>query len=143
MLSWIGKKMIEHQLSRLRKGDIRASLRMDAPDVEMTFPGESSWGGVIRGKAEHRRWLERFVRVGIQIFADEVVLKGWPWKQTVCIRGRDHLSSGGETVYDNRYVIWGRLRWGRLQHYEVYEDTIKTQRFDEWLAEGEHTLAAA
>ena len=26
-----------------------------------------------------------------EIAPDEVVLKGFPWNQTICIRGRDHL----------------------------------------------------
>jgi hypothetical protein len=37
-------------------------------------------------------------------------------------------------VYENRFVIWGRMKWGRLKEYEVYEDTIKPRALDEWLA---------
>ena len=35
---------------------------MDARDVELTFPGPSSFSGVYKGKKEIRTWLERFVR---------------------------------------------------------------------------------
>jgi ketosteroid isomerase-like protein len=144
MQSWLGGKLIRWMLGRLNRGDVRVALALDAPDVEMTFPGENSWGGVVRGKAEHRAWLERFARVGIQIFADEVVISGLPWRSTVCIRGHDYLDSPeGERVYENRYVIWGRLAWGRLKRYEVYEDTEKTQAFDRWLASNERRLSAA
>ena len=41
---------------------------------------------------------------------------------------------GGERVYENRYVIWGRLRWGLLREYEVYEDTQRAKALDEYLA---------
>jgi hypothetical protein len=42
------------------------------------------------------------------------------------IRGHDQLRSPeGQLVYDNRYVIWASLRWGRMHAYEVYEDTEK------------------
>jgi hypothetical protein len=90
------------------------------------------------------RWLQRFAAVGIQIYPDEVVAKGFPWNTTVCVRGRDHLSDpDGATIYENRYVIWGRMAWGRLKEYEVYEDTQKADALDEYLAEHRPELAAA
>ena len=63
------------------------------------------------------------------------MLKGFPWKQTICVRGHIHLDSpAGERVYENRYVLWGRIAWGLLREYEVYEDTQKTGPLDEYLA---------
>ena len=138
MQSWLGGKLIRLTMRRLNKGDVKATVRLDAPDVEMTFPGENSWAGVVRGKAEHTAWLSRFAKLGMQIFADEVVVKGPPWRSTVCVRGHDYCDSpDGERVYENRYVIWGRLAWGRLKEYEIYEDTEKTAAFDRWLAVNE------
>jgi hypothetical protein len=118
---------------------------MDAEDVRFRFPGDSSWGGEFDGKAELEPWLRRFAAVGIQIHPDEVVLKGFPWKQTICIRGRDHLDSpDGKRVYENRYVIWGRISWGLLREYEVYEDTQKSKALDAYLASiGESRAKAA
>jgi ketosteroid isomerase-like protein len=73
-----------------------------------------------------------------------VVVKGRPWSTTVCVRGHDHLDApDGTRVYENRFVIWGRMRWGRLIEYEVYEDTHKANELDGWLAEHEASLAAA
>jgi hypothetical protein len=135
MVSWLGKRLISFQLARLRAGDPRPILLMDADDMQMHFPGQNSWAPGANGKAEHARWLQRFIDVGLQIYADEVVVKGFPWNQTVCIRGHDTLRTPqGELVYDNRYVIWGRLVWGRMKEYEVYEDTEKTKALDAWLA---------
>ncbi len=135
MLSWLGRLMISRYMAKARDGDIEPTLRMDAEDVRFRFPGDSSWATELEGKEELRRWLERFADVGIQIFPDEVVLKGFPWKQTICIRGTDHLdSTEGERMYENRYVIWGRLAWGKLREYEVYEDTQKSKALDEYLA---------
>jgi ketosteroid isomerase-like protein len=125
-------------MERIRAGDYRPTLRMDAKDVRFRFPGDSSWSGEIHGKDELERWLQRFVDVGLQIYADEVVVKGWPWKMTVCIRGTDHLDApSGERVYENRYVIWGHIRWGLLRDYEVYEDTQKSKALDGYLAQHE------
>jgi hypothetical protein len=127
MLSWLGKRAIAHNMSKASEGEIGPLLRMDAKDIRFRFPGDNSWGGVIQGKAELETWLRRFAKVGVQIWPDEVVLKGFPWKQTVCIRGRNYLDSpGGQRVYENRYVIWGQIRWGLLREYEVYEDTEKS-----------------
>jgi ketosteroid isomerase-like protein len=144
MLSWLGAKLIRRNMKLLNEGKVKPTLRLDARDVELTFPGESSFSGVIKGKRELRAWLERFVRIGVQIFADEVILKGFPWRQTVCVRGHDYVDSPeGERVYENRYVIWGQLRWGRLKRYEVYEDTHKPVELDRWLERHERQLKAA
>jgi ketosteroid isomerase-like protein len=143
MLSWLAHKLLSYNMRRINAGDPGPTLRLDAEDIVFQFPGESSWSGVFHGKRELRPWLERFCRVGLQIEADEVVVKGWPWSQTVCVRGRDHLDTkGGERVYENRYVIWGHMRWGLLRDYEVYEDTQKAVALDAWLAEHEPALAA-
>ena len=135
MLSWLAKKMIARNMAKASAGDLGPTLRMDAEDVRFRFPGNNSWAGELNGKAELEPWLRRFADVGLQIAPDEVVLKGFPWKQTICIRGRDHLDSAeGQRVYENRYVIWGRLSWGLLRDYEVYEDTEKSRALDHCLA---------
>jgi ketosteroid isomerase-like protein len=144
MQSWLAGKLVSYLMSRLRAGDVRPTLLLDAPDVELTFPGQNSWSGVFRGKADVERWRRRFAALGIQIFPDEVVAKGWPWNTTLCVRGHDYLHGpGGELVYKNRYVIWGQLSWGKLKRYEVYEDTHKANQLDEYLLEHRPELAVA
>ncbi len=135
MLSWLAKRMIARNMQRARAGDLTPTLRMDAEDVKFRFPGDSSWATELQGKDKLEPWLRRFADVGIQIYPDEVVLKGFPWNQTICVRGYDFLDSPeGERVYENRYVIWGRIAWGLLREYEVYEDTQKSKALDEYLA---------
>jgi ketosteroid isomerase-like protein len=144
MQSWLGKKVISYVMSRTRAGDIQPTLLLDAPDVTLTFPGQNSWSGVHRGKVEVERWLRRLVALGLQTYPDEVVVKGFPWNTTVCVRGYDHLKGpDGEMVYENRFVIWGRMSWGRLKEYEVYEDTHKANELDRYLAEHRPELAVA
>jgi ketosteroid isomerase-like protein len=135
VISWLAKQLIAYNMRRISAGDPEPTLRLDAQDVHFRFPGDNSWSGEFRGKAEVRAWLERFARTGLEIWPDEVVVKGFPWRQTVCVRGRDHLDGpDGRRVYENRYVIWGHMRWGLLRDYEVYEDTIKPRALDEYLA---------
>ena len=144
MLSWLAGRLVAHNMKRLNAGDPEPTLRMEAEDVTLQFPGESTWSGVFRGKGQVRPWLERFARVGLQIYPDQVILKGFPWKQTLCVRGHDQLDSpSGERVYENRYVIWGRMAWGRLKEYEVYEDTQKADALDDYLAAHRPELAVA
>ena len=143
MISWLAHRLVAYNMARLRAGDPAPTLRMESDDVRMHFPGENSWAPGTSGKREHAEWLDRFVRVGLQIYPDEVIVKGFPWRQTVCVRGHDLLRSReGELVYENRYVIWGRMAWGKLREYEVYEDTVKSRALDEWLAVNAPALAA-
>lgn len=144
MQSWLGHTLISFVMARMRQGDIRPTLLLDHPQVQLTFPGQNSWSGVFRSRAEVERWLRRLVSVGIKTYPDEVVVTGWPWKSTVCVRGHDHLDApDGRRVYENRFVIWGRLSWGRLREYEVYEDTHQANQLDAWLEEHEPTLVGA
>jgi hypothetical protein len=102
--------------------------------VRFSFPGESSFAPGASDKRELEQWLERFARLGLRIYPDEVVIKGFPWRQTICVRGHIHLDDPDDgRVYDNRYVIWGHLAWGKMREYEVYEDTEQTRALDEWL----------
>jgi hypothetical protein len=135
MLSWLAGKMIARNMTAIRAGDPGPTLAMDADDVRFTFPGDSSFAPGARNKRELEQWLARFVKIGLQIYPDEVILKGFPWRQSVCIRGHIHLDDPEEgRVYDNRYVIWGRIAWGKLREYEVYEDTEQSRKLDEYLA---------
>lgn len=134
MISWLAHRLLAHNIARLNAGDVEPTLRLDAEDVRFRFPGDSSWAGEFRGKNELRAWLERMVAIGLEHRLDQVVVQGFPWRQTVCIRGEDHVDDPDDgRVYDNRYVIWGTIRWGRLVDYEVYEDTLKPRALDAWL----------
>ena len=143
MISWLAKKLLTYNMNRLNAGDIEPTLRLDAEDVQFIFPGDNSWSGHFNGKRELRPWLERFTRVGLHSVIDEVAVTGFPWRQTVCLRGHDHLrASDGELVYENRYVIWGHVRWGRLREYELYEDTQKSRALDAYLEQHEAPVPA-
>ncbi len=134
MRSWLAKQLLTRNMARLRRGDYRPLLALDARDVRFRFPGDSSWATELRGRDALERWLQRFVAAGIQIFPEEVVATGPPWRMTLCVRGTDHLDApSGERVYENRYVIWGHMAWGRLTDYEVYEDTQRSAELDRWL----------
>jgi ketosteroid isomerase-like protein len=144
MQSWLGGKLISYVMGRTRVGDIRPTLVLDHPDVQLTFPGQNSWSGVFRGRTAVERWLQRLVAAGVKTYPDQVVVTGPPWNSTVVVRGHGHKDGpDGERVYENRFVIWGRMSWGRLREYEVYEDTHLANELDAWLAEHEPSLPVA
>jgi ketosteroid isomerase-like protein len=135
MLSWIALRIVGRAMASLRAGDYRPALRMYADDIVFRFPGDSSWAGEYRGKREVETWMRRFVDAGLQSFPDEAVVKGPLWRMTLCVRGHIYLRSPeGETVYENRYVIWARMSWWRMVEEELYEDTQKTEALDRYLA---------
>jgi ketosteroid isomerase-like protein len=142
MQSWLGHKLVSYVMRRSRAGDPRPTLLLDHPDVQMTFPGDNSWSGVFRGRDEVAAWLRRMVAVGVKTHPDEVVVTGPPWRTTICVRGHDTAEApDGRRVYENRYVIWGRMSWGRLREYEVYEDTDKPEALDAYLRAERPALA--
>jgi ketosteroid isomerase-like protein len=144
MQSWLARRVIAYVMAQTRAGNIRPTLLLDAPEVTLTFPGDNSWSGVFEGRDAVKRWLTRLTDVGIQTYPDEVLATGLPWKMTVCVRGHDDCRApSGELVYENRFVIWGHMKWGRLTDYEVYEDTVKAGAFDGYLARERPDLAAA
>jgi ketosteroid isomerase-like protein len=71
---------------------------------------------------------------GLRLEADEVVAQGPPWNTILCVRGTSHLDTKDGRVYENRFAMWGRIAWGRLREYEVYEDTQAAKKLDEYLA---------
>ena len=134
MFSWLARAMIRSNMAQVNQGNYRPTLRLDAPDIHFCFPGDSSWATETHSRDDHGRWLQRFVDVGLQLEADEVIAQGPPWNMTLCVRGRSHLDTEDGRVYENRFVMWGRIAWGRLRGYEVYEDTQATTKLDEYLA---------
>jgi ketosteroid isomerase-like protein len=135
MYSWLVGKMIRRNAARMRAGDYRPTLSTWAETMEFRFPGRNSWTAHLRNKQDLERWYQRFVRTGIQLYPDEVFVKGPPWNTRVCIRFHDFAKgSGNQTVYENRGALYGRLAWGKIRFGEVYLDTQRVAEFDEYLA---------
>ena len=142
-LSWLAGRVFGFAMARLRAGDPRVVIALYHPDVQLSFPGETSFSGVYRGRAAVSRWLRRFVAAGFQIAPEQIVAAGPPWSTAVVVRVHVWLrDEAGTLVYDNRGVLWGELRWGRLWRYEVIEDTKVAEPADRWIAEHHPELAA-
>ena len=135
MYGWIVRKMIEGALRSQAAGDLGPLLSKAADDVHFVFPGDSSWKADIHGKAELEPWIRRFMEVGLQFEPQQIVVSGWPWNTTIFIYFTDQAKDGsGKVVYENRGVIRGKVVWGKIKSYVVFEDTQKVAAFDEYLA---------
>jgi ketosteroid isomerase-like protein len=133
--AWLAKKLISRSMDALNRGDVGPILRMETGDVHFRFPGSSSWAVDIVGKEHVAAWLKRMVATGLQHHPEEVVASGPPWRMTLVLRGTDRFDEpDGTPVYDNRYVLWARTRWGRIYDYEAYEDTERSLAFDAYLS---------
>lgn len=134
----ITKLMIRRALRHHQAGNVDALLKFYANDVRFVFPGSNSWAGEFHGKEAIAAWLQRFHRAGLKIEPHEVVVGGPPWNMTVCVRITDCARDAtGSVVYQNRAVLFGKVRWGKIVFYEVYEDTEKVRALDEYLARSE------
>ncbi len=136
MYGWIVGWMIRRSVRRLNEGDIQPLLSGYADDVHFVFPGESSFAADIHGKGELEPWLKHFVESGVNLEPEDIVVAGWfPWSLTVCLKATTHAEGpDGDVVYENRGVIFGKIAWGKIKSYEVFEDTEKLAAFDEYLA---------
>ncbi len=128
--------MIRRGLRALRAGDVEPLLASYADDAVLVFPGRSTWGRDYRGLDEIAAFLHRCVRIGLQIEADEIIVKGWPWNTTVVMRGRDSAADpDGIVLYENRVLIVAKSSWGKIRHQEDYLDTQRVTELDAELAD--------
>jgi ketosteroid isomerase-like protein len=139
---WIVAILIRRGVRRINAGDIGPMLSSFAEDATLVFPGDHSWGGEYKGRAEIEKFLRRFVDVGIQLEPHEILVQGWPWKTTVLLRFTNEArDANGNLVYANRGAIFAQAAWGKIKHQEDYEDTQKVVEFDKYLASHETTPA--
>lgn len=136
MYRWLTRKLTRRLLARLRRGDHRWLLASMADDVHFRFLGEHSWATDFHSKAQVEPWLERYVRVGLQLQPHEIVVSGPPWNTVICTRFTDTATDrDGEVIYRNEGVLFDRVVWGRIREHISYEDTQRTLAFDQTLAE--------
>ena len=76
LYGWAVRSMLRRNLARLWAGNPEPLLAAYAEDIHFVFPGRSSWAADVHGKQAVRRWLERFVRVGLRFEVHEILVEG-------------------------------------------------------------------
>ena len=132
--------MIRRNIAALSTGDPRPLLAGYADDAVLVFPGQSSWSGEHKGKAAIEDFMRRFLDNRLVGEAHDIVVNGPPWRTTVCVLFTVRATDGGGTiVYDNRAVLFARVRWGKIFYHEDFEDTHKIEAFDTYISAQKHT----
>lgn len=139
------RTLVRHGMNGLNAGDPEFLLRLAAPDIELTFSGDNSWSAMHRpvqkgrtafvthrGVDEARSFAERFIAEGIQVEIEDILVNGPPWNTRVAVRARDYIPGrDGSDTYNNRFVDFIQIRWGRMLRFEVYEDSERVAAWDE------------
>ena len=134
MFGLITSIMLRRSIRLMNEGYIGPTLGRYADNAVVVFPGDHSWGGEYRGKQRIGEFLRRIVDTGLKFEVEDIVVHGWPWHFTVCVRATDHARGpDGNVVYSNRAVIFAKSRWGKIYYHEAYEDTQKVVEFDRYL----------
>jgi ketosteroid isomerase-like protein len=140
LYGWTVRSMLRRNLRHLREGDLEPLFRTYADDIRFVFPGHNSWAGEFRGREEVERWVRRVYQVGLRLEPHEMLVVGPPWDTTVCLRFTDTCTAAdGTIVYTNRGMFFGKIAWGKITSYELYEDTEKVVALDEYVASLEST----
>ena len=127
--------MIRRNVEALRRGDVGPLMAGYTDDAVLIFPGPSSWGGEYRGKKAIGGFLRRFVNDGLVGEAHDILVNGPPWRTTIAVLFTATAQDGDNAlVYDNRAILFVRARWGKIFYQEDFEDTHKSEAFDQYLA---------
>jgi ketosteroid isomerase-like protein len=136
--------MIRRSIRALNAGDYGPALAVFTDDATLTFPGDNSWSRQFReprpgraahpshrGRAEIEAFLRRYVDHGIQMQVDDILVNGPPWNTRVAVRVVDWIpTEDGPDAYANRAVLMARVRWGKIEEQEDYEDSERVAAFD-------------
>jgi hypothetical protein len=133
LYGYIVKLLIRRALRRHQSGDVEALLRSYADDVRFVFPA-IILGWRVPGKGSHRALAEAISRRRPEGPAARDSRRRPPWN-TTGIRITDRATdAGGNVIYENRALLFGKIRWGKITFCEVYEDTEKVAALDAYLA---------
>ncbi|MFL5910107.1 MAG: nuclear transport factor 2 family protein [Gaiellaceae bacterium] len=130
MVSRLVERVFRAVITRLNTGDPRPVVRLFANDARFVFPGESSFGGDHRGRAEIGAWFERFAALGPHFTIHDVTVAGPPWNMRAAVQFSDRIAVPGGNDYTNEGVIWLRMRWGRVLEDRTYLDTQRVASLD-------------
>jgi len=118
--------------------DYRAILDQLAPGFRVTFQGDTSLGGTRATREAMAAWFQRLFRLlpDARFELREMAVDGPPWNTRIAglltIRATTPL---GEP-YENVFVQFVRLRFGRVSWYEVHEDSLRFWRLCQRLGAG-------
>ena len=111
-------------LDAVEHGDFDQVLRQFRPDCELVFVSRTALGARLSGKADLRRWFERFRRLLPDPLFDvqRLVIGGPVWDQRIAAHVIIASRVAGEP-YENQFAQFLTLRWGKVLEDLILEDT--------------------
>ncbi len=121
---------VRHAFAQISAGDYEAMIAGMAPTFRYRFYGEHALSGERHTHDALRRWWQRNFRLMREpVFeVQEVIVSGWPWRTTVATVVEVHAQVPGAGAYDNVFMQFMKLRWGRIADVRTLEDTARLVR---------------
>jgi ketosteroid isomerase-like protein len=129
-------------LAAVERGDFDALLSQFAEDCRLVFVGDTSLGADLRGRADLRRWFERFSRLlpRPSFHVEQLVISGPVWDQRLAAHVLIRSTVDGEP-YQNQFAHFLTIRWGKVVDDLILEDTQTWARACQRLADAGVTEA--
>jgi ketosteroid isomerase-like protein len=137
------RALIRHGIARMNDGDPEFMLKLGHPEAELIFPGDNSWSTMFRpvekgrkafvthrGLEECRAFADRFIAEALRYTIEDILVNGPPWNTRVAVRAVDSKPGEHGDEYNNRFISFLEITWGRLRRWEVYEDTERSADWD-------------
>jgi ketosteroid isomerase-like protein len=111
-------------LTAVEHGDFDQALTQFRADCEFVFVSRTALGARLSGRADLRRWFERFRRLlpGPLFDVQRLVIGGPVWDQRIAAHVIIRSRVAGEP-YENQFAQFLTLRWGKVAEDLILEDT--------------------
>lgn len=131
--------------AHLNSHDYRPVVDTFGPQITHRFAGDHALGGTRHSRIASQRWYERLFRLfpDLRFFVKNVVVMGLPHHTQVAVQFRVELTDPVGERYENEVAQFIRIRWGKIVHIDLYEDTSKLVRLLNLLNECGTTEAVA
>jgi ketosteroid isomerase-like protein len=138
----VARRRYLNGLATVERGDFDALLSHFAEDCRLVFVGDTSLGAELRGRANLRRWFERFRRLLPEptFHVQRLLINGPPWDQRLAAYVLIRSTVAGEP-YQNQFAHFLTIRWGKVHDDVILEDTQTWARASERLADAGITEA--
>jgi ketosteroid isomerase-like protein len=133
----IVKQKIRRVFRELSRGDASHMVDGLARSFTYRFAGDSSLGGTRTTHASMLQWWQRVFRLlpGATFEPLVIVVEGTPWDTHVMTHVRVRAQIRGalgephsKQDYENEFMQWMHLRWGKITSVTTLEDTVVLAR---------------
>lgn len=134
--TFVVRKTVEQVFASLNQGDYEAVLKGISPSITHEFSGSHALGGTRHSIEAMRQWFQRLYRLVPQMHftVEAVTVKGFPWNMTIAVEWTETATPADGSHYTNAGVNLIQMRWGKVVHLRVYEDTQRVAAMFERLA---------